>query len=63
MAKLGVESGDFIKITGKRIGAAKVLRSSVSGSGGIAIDGYTRQTAGAGIGDTVVIERVVPKTA
>ena len=63
MAKLGVDFGDFIKITGKRTGAAKVMRSSVSGSGGIAIDGYTRQAAGAGIGDTVMVQKVVPKTA
>lgn len=63
MAKLGVESGDFIKITGKRMGAAKVMRSSVSGSGGIAIDGDIRRSAGAGIGDTVTVEKVIPKTA
>ena len=63
MAKLGVEPGDFIKITGKRMGAAKVMRSSVSGSGGIAIDGDIRRSAGAGIGDTVTFEKVIPKTA
>ncbi len=63
MTKLGVDSGDFVKITGKRIGAAKVMRSSVSGSGGIAIDGDIRRAAGAGIGDTVVVEKVIPKTA
>jgi len=63
MTKLGVDSGDFVKITGKRTGTAKVMRSSVSGSGSIAIDGDTRRTSGAGIGDTVVVEKVVPKTA
>ncbi len=63
MTKLGVESGDFVKITGKRTGAARVMRSSVSGSGSIAIDGDTRRTSGAGIGDTVVVEKVTPKTA
>ncbi len=63
MAKIGVEPGDFVKITGKRIGAAKVMRSSVSGSGGIAIYGYTRDTTGVGIGDTVIVEKVIPKTA
>ena len=55
MANLGVDSGDFVKITGKRTGFAKVMRSSVSGSGGIAIDGDTRRAAGAGIGDTVMV--------
>ncbi len=63
MTKLGVESGDFIKITGKRMAAAKVMRSSVLGSGGIAIDGDIRKSAGAGIGDTVTVEKVVPKIA
>ena len=60
MAKLGVDSGDFVKITGKRTGVAKVMRSSVSGSGGIAIDGDTRR---AGIGDTVMVEKTEPQTA
>ncbi|MDR3102565.1 MAG: CDC48 family AAA ATPase [Methanocalculaceae archaeon] len=63
MTKLGVDSGDFVKITGKRPGVAKVMRSSVSGSGGIAIDGDTRHAAGAGIGDTVTIEKTEPQTA
>ncbi len=63
MAKLGVDSGDFVKITGKRTGVAKVMRSSVSGSGGIAIDGDTRRAAGAGIGDTVMVEKTEPQTA
>lgn len=63
MAKLGVDSGDFIKITGKRTGVAKVMRSALSGSGGIAIDGDTRRAAGAGIGDTVMVEKTEPQTA
>ncbi|MDO5844756.1 MAG: CDC48 family AAA ATPase [Methanocorpusculum sp.] len=63
MAKLGVESGDYVKITGKKFSVAKVMRSTTSGSGSIAIDGETRQTAGAGIGDTVTIEKIDLKTA
>lgn len=63
MEKLGVNSGDYVKITGKKIAGAKVMRSSDTGSGSIAIDGNTRQTAGAGIGDTVTVEKAEPKTA
>ena len=63
MTKLGVDSGDFVKITGKRTGVAKVMRSAVSGSGGIAIDGDTRRAASAGIGDTVIVEKTEPQTA
>lgn len=63
MAKLGVASGDYVKITGKKTGVAKVMRSTTIGSGMIAIDGETRQTAGAGIGDTISVEKIEPKTA
>ncbi len=63
MAKLGVASGDYVKITGKKTGVAKVMRSTTVGSGMIAIDGETRQTAGAGIGDTISVEKIEPKTA
>ena len=63
MARLGVASGDYVKITGKKTGVAKVMRSTTVGSGMIAIDGETRQAAGAGIGDTVSIEKIELKTA
>lgn len=63
MVRLGVVSGDYVKITGKKYAAAKILYSNAIGSGSIAIDGNTRQTAGAGIGDTVQVEKIEPKTA
>jgi ATP-dependent 26S proteasome regulatory subunit len=63
MRKLGIVSGDYVKITGKKFAAAKALISHTIGSGSIAIDGNTRQTAGAGIGDTVQVEKIEPKTA
>lgn len=63
MIKLGVCSGDYVKITGKKTAVAKVMRSDLVGSGMVAIDGETRQTAGSGIGDTVALEKVELKTA
>ncbi|HJJ56014.1 MAG TPA: CDC48 family AAA ATPase [Methanocorpusculum sp.] len=63
MSKLGVVQGDFVKITGKRTGVAKVMLSSLSGSNCIAIDGDTRSNAGTGIGDTVIVEKVDLQTA
>ncbi|HJJ54754.1 MAG TPA: AAA family ATPase, partial [Methanocorpusculum sp.] len=62
MEKLGVSSGDYVKISGKKFAVAKAMRSEI-GSSAIAIDGETRQTAGAGIGDTVSVEKIEPKTA
>lgn len=62
MSKLGLSSGDYVKISGKKFAVAKALRSDV-GTSSIAIDGETRQTAGAGIGDTVTVEKIEPKTA
>ncbi len=62
MEKLGLSSGDYVKISGKKFAVAKAIRSDV-GSSSVSIDGETRQTAGAGIGDTVSIEKIEPKTA
>lgn len=63
MSKLGIASGDYVKISGKRFAAAKAVRSDICGSANIAIDGNIRRCAGVGIGDTVTVEKVEPKTA
>ena len=63
MRKIGIVSGDYVKITGKKFAAAKALVSRTIGMGAIAIDGNTRQTAGAGVGDTVQVEKIEPRTA
>ncbi|MBZ3936135.1 CDC48 family AAA ATPase [Methanimicrococcus blatticola] len=62
MARLSVEPGDTIKITGKRTAAA-VVAFSTHGSNNISIDGYIRKDAGVGIGDTVTVEKAAPATA
>ena len=62
MTKLGISSGDYVKITGKKFAVAKALRSAV-GTSSVSIDGTTRQTAGAGIGDSVTVEKIELKTA
>lgn len=62
MSKLGIASGDYVKISGKKFAVAKAVRGN-PGSSSIAIDGETRQTAGAGIGDTVSVEKIELKTA
>lgn len=62
MARLSVEPGDTVKITGKKTAAA-VVAFSTHGSNNISIDGYIRKDAGVGIGDTVTVEKAVPTTA
>lgn len=62
MAKLGISSGDYVKISGRRFAVARAVRS-VTGISVISIDGNTRATAGAGIGDTVTVEKAELKTA
>ena len=62
MARLSVEPGDIIKITGKRTAAAVVALSN-QGSNNISIDGYIRKDAGVGIGDTVAVTKIAPTTA
>ena len=63
MARLAVEPGDIVKITGKKSAAAIVILSQGQGSNNISMDGFIRKDAGVGIGDTVSIEKVLPKTA
>ncbi|WNY29265.1 ATP-dependent zinc metalloprotease FtsH [Methanimicrococcus stummii] len=62
MARLSVEPGDILKITGKKPAAAVVALSN-QGSNNISIDGYIRRDAGVGIGDTVSVEKTAPATA
>lgn len=63
MTRLGVETGDVVKISGKRFAAVIVGPSRDLGSNNIGIDGYIRRDAGVGIGDTVSVEKVTPSTA
>ena len=62
MAKLGISTGDYVKISGRKFAVARAVRS-VTGTSVISIDGNTRATAGAGIGDTVTVEKAELKTA
>ncbi|MDR0198814.1 MAG: CDC48 family AAA ATPase [Methanomassiliicoccaceae archaeon] len=64
-AKLGVEAGDTIEITGGKTTVAKVFRgvSGDEGLGIIRIDGITRTNAGASIDESVKVKRCDPKVA
>ncbi len=60
MEKLGVSTGDFIKISKDDKSVVAVvwpLRREDEGRGIIRIDGYLRGALGAGIGDTVRVEK------
>ncbi len=56
---LGVESGDFIEVTGKRTTVAKVYRLNFEdeGKGIIRLDGITRSNARASLGETVTVRK------
>ncbi len=56
---LGVESGDFIEVTGKRTTVAKVYRLNFEdeGKGIIRLDGITRSNAKASLGETVTVRK------
>ncbi|MDR0335002.1 MAG: CDC48 family AAA ATPase [Methanomassiliicoccaceae archaeon] len=64
-AKLGVEVGDVIEITGRKTTVAKVFRGDPGdeGLGVIRIDGITRTNAGASIDESVKVKRCDPKPA
>ncbi|MDR2866129.1 MAG: CDC48 family AAA ATPase [Methanomassiliicoccaceae archaeon] len=64
-AKLGVEAGGTIEITGTKMTVAKVFRSKPEdeGLGIIRIDGMTRTNAGASIDQSVKVRRCDPKPA
>ena len=63
--KLGVMSGDIVKITGKRETAAIVWQAHPQdeGLGLIRMDGILRQNADVSIGDRVKVEKYEPKHA
>lgn len=56
---LGVESGDFVEIAGKRTTVAKVYRLNYEdeGKGIIRLDGITRSNAKASLGETVIVRK------
>lgn len=60
MARLGVEVGDIIQITGKRSTAAKVMPNYPEdrGKGVIRVDGLVRDNALSGLGEKVIIEKI-----
>ncbi|NOZ30933.1 MAG: AAA family ATPase, partial [Crenarchaeota archaeon] len=66
MRKLGVETGDYIRISGKErdvVASVWPLRPEDEGREIIRIDGYLRQALGVGVGDTVTVykaEKVEP---
>ncbi|HUT27946.1 MAG TPA: CDC48 family AAA ATPase [Methanomassiliicoccales archaeon] len=57
--ELGVEIGDAVEVTGKKLTVAKVLRAvqEDEGKGIIRIDGMTRANAGVSIGERVTVGR------
>lgn len=63
--KLGVESGDTIKIMGERETVATVfgISSEDEGKGLICIDGLVRKNAKVSVGDKVEVVKVEPKAA
>ncbi|MBI5232730.1 MAG: AAA family ATPase, partial [Deltaproteobacteria bacterium] len=60
MARLAVEVGDIIQITGKRNTVAKVMPNYPEdrGKGVIRIDGLVRENAHAGLGEKVSVEKI-----
>jgi len=62
---LGLEIGDVIEIAGKKNTVAKVMliHSNMRGQDLIQIDGCTRENAGIGIGEKVIIKKVQYKNA
>ena len=63
-AKLGVEAGDTIEITGSKTTVVKVFRgTSGEGLGIIQIDGITRANAGVSLDEMVKVKRCDPKPA
>jgi len=65
LLKLQISPGDVIQITGKKTTVAKVWRADRQdwGQDLIRIDGFTRQNAGAGIGERVKVVPIEPRIA
>jgi transitional endoplasmic reticulum ATPase len=63
--KLQISVGDIILLEGKKTTAAKVWRADRQDwkKDSIRIDGFTRQNAGAGLGDSIKVTTVQPKGA
>lgn len=64
-AKLGLEAGDSIEITGRKTTVARVSRGRPEddGKGIIRIDGMMRGNAGAGLDEIVKVRKCDPETA
>ncbi|MBC7109522.1 MAG: AAA family ATPase, partial [Archaeoglobi archaeon] len=67
MRKLGIQTGDFVEITGEKSAYAKVLprdpREEIYDPEVIRMDGYLRRAAGVGIGDRVTVRKTEVKEA
>jgi transitional endoplasmic reticulum ATPase len=65
MAKLGLESGDIIEITGKRTTVAKVMPAHKEHRGllHIQVDGVIRENAGSALDQFVTIRKITAKPA
>ena len=63
MNELGITTGDYVKIIGKKQAVAQVWPAipDDEGKGIIRIDGIIRQNAGVGIGDNVKVEKTEVK--
>ena len=63
--ELGVEVGDAVEITGKKLTAARVFRAHQEDEGKdiIRIDGMIRSNAGVSIGERVTVSRADPQPA
>jgi transitional endoplasmic reticulum ATPase len=65
MAKVGLQIGDIVEVTGKRATLAKVLPAyrEERGQAHIQIDGVCRENAGTGLDQTVTIRKVAVRPA
>ncbi|MBI2958192.1 MAG: CDC48 family AAA ATPase [Chloroflexi bacterium] len=59
IARLGLEVGDVVQVSGKRATAVKVMPAYVEdrGKGTVQIDGITRDNVQAGLGETVEVKK------
>ncbi len=65
MEELGIKTGDYVKIVGKKQAVAQVLPAMPEDEGKsiVRLDGILRQNAGVGIGDNVRVEKTTIKEA
>ena len=65
METMGLQTGDIVKISGKKTAVARALAAHPpdDGKGLVHVDGMVRMDAGAGVGDAVAISKVTVQVA